>query len=206
MNSWVEDLSLKQGTSQWRSARKSRIGGSDIASILRLSPYKTRRRLWEEKVGLVKQEDISKMPHVRRGIEAEPIARAIIEEQRAVKYTTPVLIHPIHKWAVASLDGLCDTHTLEIKTMGKAKHEEAKSGEIPDYYECQVQWGLMISGRPYGVLASYRPEDGSLYMVNVLSDEARQSWMLNAAIEFMGWVESKTEPPEDFVYEVTKNG
>jgi putative phage-type endonuclease len=202
MDEWTKDLTLEQGTKEWKSARSKRLGGSEIASVLRISPYKTRRQLWEEKVGITPQVDISKMPHVKRGIDAEPIARAKIENILGVKYTTPVLIHPKYEWAVSSLDGLCDTHTLEIKTMGKAGHEAAAKGEIPDYYECQIQWGLLISGKPYGVFASYRPEDDTLHMIEVKSDETRQHWMLEQAIEFMGWVFDKKEPPEDFVYEI----
>ena len=199
MEEWFKDMSLVQGTDAWKAARSKRLGGSEIASVLRISPYKTRRDLWKEKVGLVTPPDISSMPHVQRGIKAEPIARGLLERKYRVKYTTPTLVHPEYKWAVASLDGICSEYTLEIKTMSRDKHEDVAKGEVPDYYECQVQWGLMISGLEKGLFASYRPEDGTLHEVWIKADETRQHWMLDQAKEFMGWVERNEEPPEDFV-------
>jgi len=196
---WVDqDKSLEQGTSQWKAARRRRIGGSEIAVIMRISPYKTRYELWEEKTGRVEAEDISDKPHVRRGIDAEPIARRMLERRHQVTYMTPVLVHPHHEWAVASLDGICPDHTLEIKTMSLDKHMDVHDGIIPDYYETQVQWGLMISGKKRGLFASFRPEDGSLYEVWINEDRELQRRMLDAAIEFWNWVETDTEPDEDF--------
>lgn len=203
MDEWFKDESLVQGTDVWKKARTKRIGGSDIASILRISPYKTRRDLWLEKTGKKEAPDISKLPHVRRGIEAESVARSLLERKYRVKFTTPTLVHTEYKWAVSSLDGICSNYTLEIKTMGKEKHLAVKDGEVPDYYECQVQWGLMISGLTKGLFVSYRPEDGSMYEKWIDEDKDKQVEMLNAAKEFWSWVQNNTEPPEDFECKIT---
>lgn len=200
MEQWFADETLVQGTDAWKSARRLRVGGSDIAVILRISPYKTRRRLWEERTGRVESPDISKMPHVKRGIDAEPIARSLLERRRGVKYAAPVLVHPKHEWAVASLDGICADHTLEIKTMGLEKHLDVRDGIVPDYYRVQVLWGLMISGKQHGLFASYRPEDGSLYEVWIDRDVEWEQGAIKAAGEFMGWVRDDIAPPDDFVF------
>ena len=200
MSNWSKDLTLEQGTDAWLSARSRRLGGSEIASVMRLSPYKTRRELWEEKVGIRESKSISHLPHVKRGIDAEPIARDIIERTLHVKYETPVMVDTEHPWMVASLDGLCDDHTLEIKTMSESKHNDTAWGWVPEYYECQVQWGLMIAHRSRGMFASYRPEDGTLYWTWIERDKNRIQAMRKAAIEFWGWVEERIEPPEDFAW------
>lgn len=194
---------LIQGSDSWLAARSRRLGGSDIASVLRLSPYKTRLALWEEKVGLVTPKSISHLPHVKRGIDAEPIARSLLERRHQVSYDCPVLVDPEFPWMVASLDGVCDDHTLEIKTMGLEKHLDVRDGIVPDYYECQVQWGLMISGMARGLFASYRPEDGSLYEVWIERDDERIKEMREKAIEFWGWVTSGIRPPDDFVFSLS---
>lgn len=212
MEDWIGS-DTTQGSAAWIAARGKRLGGSEIAAVLRISPYKKRRELWEEKTGRRLVRSIGHLPHVRRGIEAEPVARDLLERRRSVVYTTPVLVHPRYPWAVASLDGLCATHTLEIKTMSLEKHLDVRDyGEIPDYYECQLQWGLWIAhacGLParVGLFASYRPEDGSLYETWI-RPAIGDGWdrMERAALEFWGWVESDTEPAEDFVYGVVGRG
>lgn len=195
-----KESDLDQGTDAWLAARSKRLGGSEIAVVMRLSPYKTRLELWEEKTGRVKAESIGHLPHVRRGIDAEPVARDLLEKRHKVSYTTPVLVDEEHEWMVASLDGLCDDHTLEIKTMGLKKHLDVRDGIVPDYYEAQVQWGLMISGLKRGLFVSYRPEDGSMYEVWIERNDEWIADMRAKAIEFWGWVEADTRPPDDYEF------
>lgn len=190
----------EQGSDAWLKARRRRLGGSEIASVMRLSPYKTRLELWEEKTGKRESPSISHLPHVKRGIDAEPIARELLEKRHKVSYTTPVLLDQEHEWMAASLDGLCDDHTLEIKTMGLEKHLDVRDGIVPDYYECQVQWGLMISGLKRGLFASYRPEDGSMYEVWIDRDDVAIEGMRMAALEFWTWVIENRRPPDDFEF------
>jgi putative phage-type endonuclease len=193
-------MELFQGTDEWLKTRAKRLGGSEIASVLRISPYKTRLELWEEKTGRREQPNISHLPHVKRGIDAEPIARGLLERKYRVKYTTPVLTDKEFPWMAASLDGICNEHTLEIKTMGREKHLDVKDGIVPDYYACQVQWGLMISNKPFGIFASYRPEDGTLYEVDVHRDEVAIQEMRQKAIEFWDWVVNDRRPPDDYTF------
>lgn len=206
MKEWTGEDDLSQGSDAWLRARRRRLGGSEIATVLRISPYKTRRELWEEKTGRREAVSISHLPHVRRGIDAEPVARGLLETRRDITYTTPTLVHPVYPWAVASLDGICPHHTLEIKTMSKAKHEDLRdTGCIPDYYAIQLHWGLYIAEAlrlpaKAGLFVSYRPEDGTMWEAWVQRDDVLWERMERAAIEFWGWVESDTPPSEDFVY------
>lgn len=194
------DISLVQGTEEWLTARKTRIGGSEIASILRISPYKTRMELWEEKTGDTRPASISHMPHVQRGILAEPIARDMIASELGVNYTTPTCVHVKYGYLVGSVDGLCEDHVLEIKTMSKAKHIEAAAGVIPQYYVCQLQWNMCMSNRTKGLYASYRPEDGSMHKIWLHEDKEYQRHMVAKALQFYRWVKRKQLPPPDFVF------
>lgn len=179
---------------QWSVNRSKGIGGSEIAVVMGLSPYKSRVELWQEKTGLIKPKDISMMPHVRRGIEAEPVARELIEKRFRVKYTTPQLVHPRWPEIRVSLDGLCQHHVLEIKTMGEKKHLDVQKKIVPDYYQVQVQWGMMIAGKRLGLFASYRPEDETLYTTWIFEDKKLQRAMCAEALSFWRRVEQRKKP------------
>jgi putative phage-type endonuclease len=188
---WAEfGNALTQGTPAWLEARKKRLGGSEIAAMLGISPYKSRDDLLQEKMGLVEVQSISHLPHVKRGIDAEPIARALLEKKYGVVYTTPTLIHPEHPYFAASLDGLCDDHVIEIKTMGLKKHLEVAKGIVPDYYECQCQWNMLMAKRDLCIYASYRPEDGTLYEVEIKADDGMQEFMFLEALKFWDEVQA----------------
>ena len=62
---------------EWLNARKKGIGGSDAACIIGLNKYKSNVRLWDEKAGLQKPEDVSEKPAVIYGKEAEAAVRRL---------------------------------------------------------------------------------------------------------------------------------
>jgi len=196
MDDWTTDQTLIQGSDAWRAARRRRVGGSDIGVILRMSKYKTRRELWEEMTGRREVPNIGALPHVMRGTLAEPIARGMLERELGVKYATPVLVHPVHAWAVASFDGVTTDHTLEIKTMSAKAHA---AREITPAYRAQCLWGLAVSGKARCLFASYRPEDGTLWHEWIMRDPEWEVEALARAAEFMEWVESDAMP-EEYVY------
>lgn len=203
MQEWVENKSLIPNSDAWRSARRRRIGGSDIPVIMRCSPYKTRRELWEEKTGRTRVPDISRLAHVKRGVDAEPIARRILERRRRIKYAVTTVVHTKYEWAVATLDGLAVNHVIEIKTQSLEAHLDARDGIVPWHYELQLQWGLMCSGKKWGLFVSFRPEDGSIYDVRVRANPELHDDMITRAREFMEWVTTDTEPPYEFEFDET---
>ena len=174
--------------------RKKYIGGSDIASILGISPYKTSYQLRLEKTGKVESKDISNLPHVRRGIVAEPIARDLVNKKlgREFKALRMVGAEP---WMVANVDGIDSKGLLEIKTMSLDKHNEVASGKIPPYYECQLEWYCAISEKESCVFASYRPEDGTLNMMTYWTNKELQNRILQEARAFWNHI-IQNEPPE----------
>ena len=50
---------LVDNRTDWLKARRKGIGGSDAASVLGISPWKSNVQLWEEKTGIAEPEDIS---------------------------------------------------------------------------------------------------------------------------------------------------
>ena len=74
-------INFPQRSPQWHRWRAEGIGASEASVILCLSAYKTVWRLWAEKTGRAKEEDISRNPHVIRGIKNEDIARQCAEHE-----------------------------------------------------------------------------------------------------------------------------
>jgi putative phage-type endonuclease len=106
-----------------------------------------------------------------------------------------------------SLDGAPADGTLndvlEIKTVGKDKHQEAKEGKVPAAYWPQVQHELAVSGADRCWYASYWDEEWNedniraenLAIVCVTPDLEYQRKMLQAQVEFWKCVQDGTPPP-----------
>jgi putative phage-type endonuclease len=186
---------VAQGSDVWKEARKKRIGGSEIASIIGISPYVSAYQLWMEKTGIKEREDISRMPHVVRGINGEKVARMLIEKQTLKSFNPQV-------WKIEGtpLGASDDGHShelntiLEIKCQGAKAHEATKNGVIPNYYMCQCVWNLGVSGADECWFISFRPEDGTMHKVVVYPDPVEFERLKTAALEFWELVSTRVPP------------
>ena len=147
----------------WLEHRR-RIGGSDAAAVMGLSPWKTNTELWEIKTGREKPEDISESPAVKYGTQAEQLLRELFAldfPELDVEYEPGnIWISDDLPFAHASLDGWVTERSsgrkgvLEIKTttitsgMALDKWKE----KVPDYYYCQVIHYLLVTGWDFAVL------------------------------------------------------
>ena len=155
----INRLELKDGK-EWKKERGKRIGGSDIACIMGMNPWKSNVELWREKMGLVKTEDVSDNPYVRYGTEAEPIIRELFKlnhKDLRVDYIPDNLwLNDEYPFAHASLDGWLedsgrDMGILEVKTGNILNRTQAAKWDnrIPDNYYCQVLWYMMVTNAKY---------------------------------------------------------
>ena len=136
---------ILQDTPEWHEMRKNRIGASDTAAILGVSPWTSAHMLWEEKLGLrpPKQMNFAMSEGKRKEVDGRKKFEQIIGKS----VNPDVLIHPVHDYIMASLDGISEDRQLicEIKHPGKKDHEEALSGRIPEKYYPQVQMQMECS-------------------------------------------------------------
>ena len=145
---------------KWLEARTKYIGGSDVACIMGLNPWKNNVQLYREKKGIVMPDDISDNPLVIYGTKAEEHIRALFEldhSELKVEYV------PDNSWrnskypfGAASLDGWTTDEKgrkgiLEIKTSTiTSSQANAKwKDKIPDNYYCQVLYYLGITEFDY---------------------------------------------------------
>ena len=158
-------VQMKQfgSTEEWLAAR-TLIGGSDAAALVGMSPYKDNITLWKEKTGRQKPPDISDLPYVQFGHDAEPHLRALFaldHPEYEVHYLPDNMwTNSRYPYAHASLDGwLTEKETgrrgvLEFKTAAvmQSSQWEQWNGRIPDQYYTQLLWYLMVTEFDFAVL------------------------------------------------------
>ncbi len=135
----------------WRNFRTTGLGGSDIAAVMGISPFRTALDVWLEKTGRQAPQDISNVEAVYWGT----VNEAAVADRWArdhpecnVRRLNATLVgRP--EWKMANLDRLVveggRPSVLEIKTASAFKAEEWADG-VPPYYLTQVTWYLAITG------------------------------------------------------------
>lgn len=137
-----------------RDERWRYIGGSDIAAIMGISPFKTRFQLLQEKARIV-EPDFKGNEYTEYGNVMEPLIRDYVNETLNRNFSPDVLIDGDFRF---NFDGLDKEHNeiLEIKTTSQI-HDK-----LDDYktYLVQLLPYMRSVGAEKGYLAVYeRPED-----------------------------------------------
>lgn len=151
-----------QGSSEWHEFRKGKIGASMAPAIMGVSPFQTKKQLWEELVFETKRPPTRAM---QRGIELEEKARKWFNQKLGTNYAPAVVQSIAHPDLIASLDGYYEDqggkpHICEIKCPGEATHREALAGKIPECYHPQLQMQMDLVGTDQMVYVSFDGIDG----------------------------------------------
>ena len=83
---------------EWLKWRKQGIGGSDVAAILGISPFRTARDLYYDKLGIAVENDESNWVGMEMGNLLEPLVARIFEKKTGLKvYQRKAMFqHPEH--------------------------------------------------------------------------------------------------------------
>lgn len=131
------------GLEGWEDARRFRLGGSEIAAVLGLSPWESRLSLWLKKKGLIPRDYVDN-PEEEWGRRIEPVVTAkFVESHPGDWQANPGLFHHATRtWQLANPDALSPglrDGLLEVKLARYADKWGAHgSDEIPIYYRAQV--------------------------------------------------------------------
>ena len=156
-----EEIRVPDGDREaWLEVRRHGIGGSDVAAMMGLSPYRTPYETWAEKSGLIESPDISDKPSVMWGNILEPVIGdhyKSLHPDRTVKRLNAVCRSKERPWAQASLDYEVKDPDLgwgilEIKTAGARSADQWDEG-VPLYYLTQVTHYMSVTGRPFADVA-----------------------------------------------------
>lgn len=149
---------MTQEREQWLEERRRGIGGSDIAAIMGLNPYKSALSVYYDKIGENKSSEENIPAEV--GLELESYLRRkfvqYIKREEGIdievfQYEAGNIPHREHGFIRANPDGMfihpdkgdCG---LELKTAGERQGDKWQEGEIPDSYYLQCQHYMAVMG------------------------------------------------------------
>ena len=172
---------------QWLAERRKGIGGSDIAALLGMSPFKTPVDLWMDKTG--RADPTPDNPAMRLGRELEPAVLARYAEQtgRGVSHIG-TLRDGIY---IANVDALAPGRVVEAKI---SRHGW---DDVPEWYRAQVMWYLgFFPCVSTGDIAAMFLLDASFHIDPVERDDATIAGMRELATDWWHrYVVSDVAPP-----------
>jgi putative phage-type endonuclease len=205
---------------KWLEKRKAGIGGSEIAAVAGINPWKTPLGVFIDKMGLPKEDETNEK--MKWGNILEPLVAKEYSERTGddivrVNYLladkdTPYFLTDIDRLIISSKEVPVKEHgngILEIKTTGWG--DNWKEGKIPELPYCQLQWYLGVTGLKWGKLAAlvqgqemvipeviWRNED----TINALKELGRRFWTNHILKQEMPTPQSS----EDFAYAAERYG
>ena len=185
----------------WQAYRETQkgIGGSDVATILGLNPYKSVFSLWLEKTGQTEKTKLEN-EHIEWGNILEPVIRSKFASATGfeVKENPFVLQHDTYEFMVANIDGevfdpeMNEWGVLEIKTAGERMKNDWIDG-IPHHYMLQIQHYLAVMDYNYAYVACLIGGNHFKYF-KIERDDYVIDKVISAEREFMRLVEEKIAP------------
>lgn len=190
-------------TAEQLEARKAGIGGSDVASIVGISPWKTKHQLYLEKRGEIEEEQLtSEVIHfgnVLEDVVADEYAR---RNDVKVQRRNDMFKHEKYPWMMANIDRkvVGQKKGLECKTADKftrGKWGEDGSDDVPDHYRTQSEHYMIVTGLPEWDLAVLI--GGNEYrQYHLQQDKELSEMLIEQEAQFWDAVEKGIPPMMDY--------
>lgn len=155
LNTAISLGNFENNSPEWHELRNQRgvISGSEIGTILGLSPWNSAISLWAEKTGKVERPAVGNTA-MRLGQLVEPAIRQLYEESHPNHVVVEVGTYAAKDfdWMHANPDAICvdengEGYILEIK------HTATYWDSIPEHYKAQVFWYMYVFGLKRAVFA-----------------------------------------------------
>ncbi|EEZ0539082.1 TPA: lambda-exonuclease family protein [Escherichia coli] len=189
--------------------RTKYIGGSDVAGILGISPWRTPLEVYLDKVQpRVKPVAPSKQKVFTRGQRMEPYVIDLLSEETGMEivHRGNRYIHRDYDFIAAEIDAeAASGENIEIKTVSPFKAKEwgeIQTDAIPVHYTAQAMHGLMVTNKQvcvFGVLIG--GDDFRIYRVE--RDEETIQAILEKEIAFWDRVKNLNPPEATSVSDVS---
>jgi putative phage-type endonuclease len=188
---------FENNSPEWHELRNQEgvISGSEIGTILGLSPWTSAFTLWAEKTGRVERTVIPNTA-MRLGTLVEPAIRQLYQES-----------HPDHvveevgtycaltaSWAHANPDAIC----LDENGVGyvlEIKHTALYWDSIPEHYKAQVFWYMYVFDLKRAVFAVVNA--GRYKEYELLWDDFEFAAILQQVTKFRNYVLENIQPDWD---------
>lgn len=181
--------------------RTKYLGGSDVAAILGISPWRTPLEVYLDKVQpREKPVDPNKQRVFTRGQRMEPYVIDLLAEETGMEiiHRGNRYIHRDYGFIAAEIDAeAASGENIEIKTVSPFKAKEwgeVQTDAIPVHYTAQAMHGLMVTGKQvcvFGVLIG--GDDFRIYRVE--RDEETIQAILEKEVAFWDRIKN-LNPPE----------
>jgi putative phage-type endonuclease len=186
---------FEPGTPEWHKARQG-LGGSDIASVMDMNPWKSAFTLYAEKTGLIDGNIEPSLP-MQLGTAFEPVIRDLF-----VKNNSEWLkVHETGTWAsieeprsVANPDGIIQWDDGSLGVL-EIKFSRMYWDKLPEHYNLQVQHYLSVLGLKRGVVVAVAGGDWKEF--DVVRDDSLIQTMKSRLEAFYGFLDTNTAPDYD---------
>lgn len=196
----VEDM---QDREKWLEARKKGIGGSEISAILGINPNKSAFEIWQNKLGMVEDDDLSDVMRIRCGVKLEPVVAEFFEEETGKKVRKCGLLqNKTYPWLLASVDRLVvgEEAGLECKTTAGWLADNWEDDKLPDSYYLQCQWYMACTGFKKWYIACliggnnfvWKEVDRNDADIAVMLEAAKKFWEENVTAKALPTVDNTT--------------
>lgn len=189
--------------------RTKYLGGSDVAAILGISPWRTPLDVYLDKVEGRQPEDPSKAKIFRRGARMEPYILDLLTEENGIEIVARGQRYrdTTHDFIAAEIDAEAATgENIEAKSANQfaAKNWGAEwTDEIPVYYTAQAMHGMMVHPAPATIFpVLIGSDDFRVYRVE--RDDETIELIRAKEVEFWSRIERKDPPPPSQVSDILR--
>ncbi len=186
----------------WLKVRRTGIGGTDVAAILGLSPYKTAVDVYLEKIGQSKPVQENARMKAGRLLEDVVAQWWALENGCKVRRDNKVRFHSQYPVLLANIDRLISATNddrgagvLEVKTTSGFNFKRWEDNGLPPDTYCQIMHYLHVTGHKWGRVAVL--VDGyDLKDIPVVYDAEYIALMREQLLDFWHNHVEKRVPPE----------
>lgn len=180
----------------WLALRRGGIGGSDVAPILGLSPWKTAMDVWLEKTGEFSIEQQDENEKMYWGTVLEDVVAQEFSRRTGykVRRKNSILKSKSYSFMIANVDRMLVGYEagLECKTAGPHSAKDWERG-VPVYYMPQIQHYMAVTDMPvWFVAVLIGGQEFRYFRVNMDAEYIQH--MIRVEEEFWGLVKTKTPP------------
>ena len=131
----------KMDHQKWLDLRRGYIGASDAGAVLGFNPYRSAVDVYLDKIG--QSDNLDDNLSMLIGREMEPTIKKLFEDYENVKVRNDnkIRLDDQYEFLGTNLDGVVVGETVPVEYKTAAVWDE-----IPDYYFCQIQHQMMVTG------------------------------------------------------------
>jgi putative phage-type endonuclease len=183
---------------EWLQARKKGIGGSDIAAIAGLSPWRSPMAVYLEKIGEIPDQEENEAMYWGTKLEDIVAEEFALRTGMKVQRVNAILQHPENPWMLANIDRriVGQKAGLECKTTSAYGRDQWEDEKVPDVYMLQCQWYMAVTGYQSWWIAVLIGGNTFRYK-DIQRDEDIIAYITQIGRDFWTLVENRTPPAID---------